>query len=428
LVILVRGRRHLEAILPALRRRNILWQAQDIDPLANRMAVMDIHGLTRALCVSADRLAWLAILRAPWAGLNMADLLHLCEWQPDIILDERSELKPNGFLPVWCALSSSEHIPQLSTKGKLITKRLTESFQLAFKQLGKKPLRQIIESLWNSLSADAALLETRDKQDVEDYLDLLERFETGGAILDWNKFERRLEELYSQPVSLANPLPLQAPESKLQIMTIHKSKGLEFDHVYLPALGRVSATNNEPLLLWWQREYEDGSEGYLIAAKSSPNDKRSEYKDRQTLYDYLKAEEAERQRQETTRLLYVACTRARKSLFITAVLGWDDKQEQIRKPSGNSMLAILWDLYKEQFSQDYVPVSTEEDEQIRVLNTIRRLPADRPGVLGKEVKPETKPKEHKQNTNHTGFLSKYRFRDNYIARITGEQFASNCDG
>lgn len=410
LAILVRGRPHLEAILPALRRHNISWQAQDIDPLANRMAVMDIHCLTRALCVPADRIAWLAIMRAPWAGLDMADLLYLCEWQPE------EDAHADDFLPLWSALSAIEDNPRLSPQGKLIAHRLQQQMQYALQTLGKQPLRQVVKNLWRALGADTALLEERDHQDIEDYLDLLEQHEVGGAILDWGKFQRRLEELYSRPLSPSanRPATSAAADVKVQIMTIHKSKGLEFDHVYLPALGRASATNNDPLLLWWQREYEDGSEAYLIAAKPSSRDKRVGDKERQTLYDYLKAEENQRQRQETARLLYVACTRARKSLFLSATLGWDDKKEQIRKPSSNSMLAILWDLYEAAFSENYVPVFSEEDESVRVLSSIRRLPADRSCALAKNAEPgEPLSKLHQRSQNSN-------YSDNYIARISGE--------
>lgn len=412
LAILVRGRRHLQTILPALRTRNIQWQAQDIDPLANRMAVMDVHSLTRALCVPADRTAWLAILRAPWAGLGMSDLLNLCEWRTT---HDELGFPPINYPPIWHALSNHTDIA-LSPGGKSITERLYISFKNAFEQLGITPLRQVIESLWRNLDAPQGLLETRDRQDVEDYLNLLESFETGGSITDWIAFERRLDGLYSQPE--------HSSEACLQIMTIHKSKGLEFDHVYLPALGKITGLNDDPLLLWWQREYEDGSEGYLLAAKPSQRSKKSasNQHENQSLYAYLKAEEAARQRQETARLLYVACTRARKSLFLSATLGWDENKEQISKPASKSMLAILWDLYSDSFSEDFQPELTDKEEQLKTLNSIRRLSPDRPiiidrpsdGLLHSETGGDAENPAKAYTTNYS-----YNYTHNYLARITG---------
>ena len=73
--ILVRSRSHLNAILPALRRSNIAYTAVELEPLAARLATRDLLTLTRALQQPADTLAGLALLRAPWCALALADLL-----------------------------------------------------------------------------------------------------------------------------------------------------------------------------------------------------------------------------------------------------------------------------------------------------------------------------------------------------------------
>lgn len=405
LAILVRGRRHLEAILPELRAHQISWQAQDIDPLANRMAVMDIHSLTRALCVPADRIAWLALLRAPWAGLDMSDLLHLCEWKTD-------KETAQSFPTIWQALQSADDISQLSDQGKRIASRLRVHLQQTLSQIGRQPLRDLIEALWRDLDGPAGLLEDRDQKDVEDYLQLIERVETGGMIPDWQALNRRLNELYSQPDLALKTVAGKSDDARLQIMTIHKSKGLEFDHVYLPGLGRTTGRNEDPLLLWWQREYEDGSEGYLLAAKAAAGSNQSD-KNHQSLYDYLKAEESARQRQETARLLYVACTRARKSLFLSATLSWDEKKEQVKKPPGNSMLAALWDLYSESFSDGFQPLFETEQKQTAIIDGIRRLDPERP-INGLAVC------QDQPSAETDAEPSTYLYSDNYLARISGD--------
>src|SRR5690606_26835215 len=63
--ILVRTRTYLAQILPALSAAGLRWQATDIDSLASRMAIVDLISLTRALLNPHDRIAWLAVLRAP---------------------------------------------------------------------------------------------------------------------------------------------------------------------------------------------------------------------------------------------------------------------------------------------------------------------------------------------------------------------------
>ena len=72
--MLVRARAHLDALLPALRAAGIPFAAVELDALAERQAVLDLASLTHALVQPADRLAWLAVLRAPWCGLALPDL------------------------------------------------------------------------------------------------------------------------------------------------------------------------------------------------------------------------------------------------------------------------------------------------------------------------------------------------------------------
>ena len=65
----------------------------------------------------------------------------------------------------------------------------------------------------------------------------------GGAIIAWLDLRANvIGDLYAQPQTLAaNPV---------QLMTIHRAKGLEFDHVFVPSLDRVLNRGREPLLRW----------------------------------------------------------------------------------------------------------------------------------------------------------------------------------
>ncbi|MXW47075.1 MAG: hypothetical protein F4Z97_00205, partial [Gammaproteobacteria bacterium] len=73
--ILVRTRGHAKQIIPRLVSEGIKFYAQDIVSLDQRPVVDDLLSLTRALLNLAYRTSLLAILRAPWCCLTLADLL-----------------------------------------------------------------------------------------------------------------------------------------------------------------------------------------------------------------------------------------------------------------------------------------------------------------------------------------------------------------
>ena len=75
--ILVRNRAHLDEIVPALKDAGVRFRAVEIEQLGEKQVVQDLYALTRALSHPGDRVAALAVLRAPWCGLSLQDLLLL---------------------------------------------------------------------------------------------------------------------------------------------------------------------------------------------------------------------------------------------------------------------------------------------------------------------------------------------------------------
>ncbi len=75
MAVLVRSRTHLPELVEALRAAKIPYRAVKTDRLSDWPLVRDLDALRSALTNLADRTAWLAILRAPWCGLALADLL-----------------------------------------------------------------------------------------------------------------------------------------------------------------------------------------------------------------------------------------------------------------------------------------------------------------------------------------------------------------
>ena len=130
----------------------------------------------------------------------------------------------------------------------------------------------------------------------------------------------------------------------LQMMSIHKSKGLEFDCVILLGLGATTGGNNrdKPLVLWEEITVNEYTE--LLAAPYIPKGLRN---DTVSAYDYIETLENERDANETARVLYVAATRAERKLHLVGVANQNARGEI--KPIKNSYLDLLWNAVSGEF-------------------------------------------------------------------------------
>ncbi len=227
--VLVRSRSHLAQILPALRAAGLHYQAQDIDLLAERPAARDLVSLTRALLHPDDRLAWLSVLRAPWCGLPLADLHALCGGRST---------------PIPLLLADTDSLARLTADGRRRAERTADLLQEAGRQRGRVNLRRLVEGCWLALGGPV-LLDGAGLEDAGRVLDLLEELDYGGDLRDFQELEDGLGRLFAAPDSEA--------DGRLQVMTIHRAKGLEFDTVILPGLGRRPAHGDPPLLRWLEQ-------------------------------------------------------------------------------------------------------------------------------------------------------------------------------
>jgi ATP-dependent exoDNAse (exonuclease V) beta subunit len=333
IAVLVRSRNHLQALVTEIRRhhQNLHFQALEIEPLNERQTVQDAWSLLCALMHRADRTHWLNLLRAPWCGLNLADL---------------HALAGNGQRDsIWAAMHDEARLRQLSDDGRVRLQHVREVLAAAFACQGRLPLRRWLERTWVQLGGAQCLVEAGDNRDVQVFFDLLEKHDRSGQI-DLASLEAAMKKLYAKPDSQA--------DGSVQFLTIHKAKGLEFDSVILPALNRKSRADDNDLLLWEEVEVEH--ERHLIAAPV--HSKGSKNKGLPNLYDYIKNLEKIRSNNEVVRLLYVAATRSQRQLHLIASMQKNNDGEL--KPVANSLLAALWPAVAKAFIEtpEQAPLAT----------------------------------------------------------------------
>jgi len=315
--VLVRARRHLDALVAAFRRDapELRFQAVDIEGLDGRQHVQDLITLFRALHHRADRVHWLAVLRAPWCGLTLADLHALAAG------DRRRT--------VWQLMHDAERGARLSDDGRHRLGHVRAVLGEALAERGRQHPRRWLEGVWLMLGGPRCLESPAALADVEAFFGLVDRLAAARALTPEN-LALRASELFAP----ADPLG-----DAVQMMTVHKSKGLEFDTVIVPGLHRETGGSDSALLLWDQVPGPDG-ETLLVApmrARGADDDGRP------TVYDYLKRLEAERAAHEDERLLYVAATRAIRRLHLVGVARPDEgKDDGLRPPAAGTLLRLLW--------------------------------------------------------------------------------------
>ncbi len=346
IALLIRNRGHLREIVPALKAAGIVFHAVDIDPLKDRPVVQDLFALTRALLHVADRIAWLAILRAPWCGLTLNDLAALTA----SVVPIDGVLTPDPRT-VWEMINDVSRLEMLSANGRLRVEKLCNVLHTALQTRRRMPIRDAVEQCWLALSGPACLEATTDLDDAMTFMALLEaeaQEQSGGAqIVSLGALEAQMDRLYSGGGTLADDANIANVVQPVQIMTIHKAKGLEFDAVIVPGLDRPPRHDDKKLLVWTeQADVDSGGHELLLA----PIRETGADDDADAIYQYITKLDRAKQQHEDVRLLYVAATRAERRLHLLATLTVKDKdgEPEIVAPKAASLLAALWPALGEQ--------------------------------------------------------------------------------
>jgi len=350
IAILVRNRSHLINIVPSLKQAGLKFRAVEIDALGQRPAIQDLLALTQALNHFADRIAWLAILRAPWCGLTLNDLLILAG-------DDRNST-------IWECMQDDKLLQKIGREAQTRLLKLRAVLSLHFASQHRRSLRRSVESVWISLGGPATLEDETDLENARTYFDLLEQFDSGGELRNREHFFEDVEKLYAAPDVNA--------DDRLQIMTIHKAKGLEFDTVIVPGLHRKGRGDETRLLLWAESPYGQQQDLLLAPIKEAGQEISP-------VYDFVKRLEDERQSYESGRLLYVAATRAKQQLHLLGTVNINNEGE-MGKPASNSLLMQLWPVVKTFFEQAFEQYQNVETQQVSPtatkINQLRRMTPD----------------------------------------------------
>ena len=356
--ILGRTRKILEPIAAALRAARVPFRAVEIEQLKDRPEVLDALALGRALLNPYDRIAWLSLLRAPWCGLALAEL-HILTSADDAALISR----PIPQLLV-------ERLNLLSPASRIAVERVLDAAGFAPQIAAASPISTLgtwLEQVWLRIGG-AACVNTSAQANLNLLWRCLDGLPNGAQDLVAPALDRALERL------TAIPDPDSEPDCGIQLMTIHKSKGLEFEVVIVPELQMRGFNTRGRMLSWIERGLaEPDDSGALTEFLIAPVQTKGA--DRSATRLWVDRIYREREEQEMRRILYVAATRAREELHFFARPEFrDDAGEPRVAEPWNSLLETAWPALGDQiragFADWYAARPASQQPESAILDTL----------------------------------------------------------
>ncbi len=351
------------------------FRSVDLEQLKDRPEILDALALARAAHNPLDRIAWLGILRAPWCGLSLADL-HLLTSADDLSLLSRA-------LPDILA----EKLHLVNAESRFAVERVLNATAAARKAHSLQPNLQLgtwLQQLWVNLGGEACVDATA-QANLDLLWSCLDALPNGAPDLLGPALDTALEKLKALPDPTVNS------DYGVQLMTIHKSKGLEFEVVIIPDLQENSRASAPKLLSWLERGLPEPDESgevteFLVAplqTKGTDKGKAKAWVDRT-----IRARES----QELRRILYVAATRAREELHLFARAEYKTSPDgAVLMEPANSLLACAWPAISGEVQQRFEAWKQDQSEsQLEQESVVRALAASDSSnllVMPSRVKP-----------------------------------------
>jgi len=388
IAVLGRARSALTPVAEALRDAAIPFRAVDLEPLKDRAEVRDALSLARALLNPEDRIAWLGVLRAPWCGLALDDLYRLTNADDADLLAR----------PVPDLLA--ERLPLLCDVGRRACERMLHALAAAPALRADMPMATLgtwLEQIWLRLGG-ADCVDATARANLDLLWRCLDALPAGEQDLLSPALHAALENL------TALPDPEADSECGVQLMTIHKAKGLEFEVVIVPDLQARCGRGGIKLLSWLERglarglaDHDDTGDitEFLVAPLQTKGEDRGQAK------KWVDGIYRARESQEDRRILYVAATRAREELHLFArpVYKVEVNGARMLAEPANSLLATAWPALEQELrvrfdewnavqAQPSLDLAASADSNLLVMPTrsaqssaaapklLRRLPAD----------------------------------------------------
>ena len=348
IAVLGRARTALAPIAEALRETGIPFRAVELETLKDRPEILDVVALTRAVLNEQDRVSWLGVLRAPWCGFSAAELHAIAG----------ADGASYPLTPIRQLLR--ERMGRLASESQRAAERVLEAFAAVPEMramLPNAPTGTLMQQMWRALGGERCV-DDAARANVDLFWKLLDRLPGGEQDLQGPGLDAALEEL------CALPDPATSSDYGVQLMTIHKSKGLEFEVVIVPELQAHGAGNKTDLLSWMERGLlEPGDDGDISEFLIAPVQFKG--RDPGKAKAWVGQVRGEREAQEMRRIFYVAATRARDELHLFARPEYRRGRDGARVLTDPSkcLLANAWPAFGDEIRKRFEVWRTAKEEK-----------------------------------------------------------------
>jgi ATP-dependent helicase/nuclease subunit A len=308
IMILMRNRTHTAIYEDALKQHGIPYIGNKKGGLLDNLEIRDLNCLLNTLITPYDNLGLAQVLKSPIFSAS----------DEDMILLARQTAETHWYKRLM--LLASEHGNELSRPLQRAARLLPHWQQLA----DHLPVHDCLDRIFsegNIIKRYVAANRQERKQNIaancQRFLEL--SLETdAGRYPSISRFLQRLLHLQSYSANPPEEPLSQSGESRVRIMTIHGSKGLESPVVFLADCNSTASNKNAyASLVSWPADKSRPEKFQLQLNKDNTD----------TITQQVQQEKLNEQKREELNLLYVALTRAREQLFISGSAGRRSRED-----------------------------------------------------------------------------------------------------
>jgi len=340
MAVLLRSMTHVNDLTQVLSDYNIPFVVIDGKGFYERQEIADIINLFDVMLDPYQNIPFAAILRSPYFGFD-DELLTKLLLKNDYAWDALRSLKEDS----WSDVNQIQHEQLLLSFRKIMHLYSCVSYM---------DLAEIWTEIWKTFDLEAVIsMQNNGRQKLANIKKLrklsLEYIqENNVGLAEWLEYVKNGRAMEMRETN-ANLDSVDA----VQIMTIHKSKGLEFSKVFLPFLGAKQNSDTRAIV------YSKGLGLGVQLADSKGNPIKT------SVYKAIKELDKDKDREERQRLLYVAMTRAENELYMFGIPAKSEKEFDESK-----WFDQLWNVYS---NYDGVVCSEFTDDDILQKGEVKEI-------------------------------------------------------